>query len=222
MTTATVDTGARRRSLPLGEAATEFARHGSPWLVAAFLVTAVVARATVGGVTTTDLWIVVATLAAQPLVEWVVHQAVLHWRPRQWRGRTIDPLVARRHRAHHEAPRDVDLVFIPLPVLAWLIPLEIGVALLVAPRASLAWTYLVTIGVVGLVYEWTHYLIHTDYRPKGRLYRRLWQHHRLHHFKNENYWWTVTSTFADRALGTAPDPAEVPSSPTARRLHAEA
>ena len=36
-------------------------------------------------------------------------------------GRLIDPLVSRKHREHHLDPRDTELVFIPTPVLLWLI-----------------------------------------------------------------------------------------------------
>jgi hypothetical protein len=45
--------------------------------------------------------------------------------------------------------------------------------------------------------------------------------HRQHHYKNEHYWFTVTSAgTADRVLGTHPDAGAVASSPTAKNLHA--
>ena len=54
---------------------------------------------------------------------------------------------------------------------------------------------------LGLCYEWTHYLIHSDYKPKTRVYRAIWRNHRNHHYKNEHYWFTVTSSgTADRVL----------------------
>lgn len=211
-------TGARRRSTSLSEAADEFRRHGSPWIIGTFLTAAVVARAVVGGFSWVDLAIVVVAFAIQPFVEWVLHTSVLHWRPRSILGLTIDPLVARKHRAHHVDPQDVDLVFIPVPVLVQLVVAEVVIALLVAPRAGLALTYLTTIGLVGMIYEWSHFLIHSDYRPKTRLYRTLWRNHRLHHYKNENFWMTVTNPLADHVFGTAPDVASVPTSPTVRDL----
>jgi sterol desaturase/sphingolipid hydroxylase (fatty acid hydroxylase superfamily) len=79
---------------------------------------------------------------------------------------------------------------------------------------------MVTLGVLGLVYEWTHYLIHTDYKPKSRLYKATWRNHRFHHYKNEHYWFTVTTSgTADKILRTAPDPDAVEKSPTAKNLH---
>jgi len=76
---------------------------------------------------------------------------------------------------------------------------------------------LLSVTVLGLGYEWTHYLVHSDYRPRSRAYRAVWRNHRLHHYKNEHYWFTVTTAAtADRVLGTYPDPAEVGTSPTVR------
>jgi len=49
----------------------------------------------------------------------------------------------------------------------------------------------------------------------------VWRNHRLHHYKNEHYWFTVTTAgTADRVLGTGPDPERVATSPTVRDLHA--
>ena len=120
-------------------------------------------------------------------------------------------------------PRSIPLIFIPWKSLAtWVLPVTIGVALLAFPRLGMGLTYLVCIGAIGLCYEWTHYLIHSDYKPKTRVYRAIWRNHRNHHFKNEHYWFTVTSSgTADRVLRTYPDPATVENSPTVKNLHAE-
>jgi sterol desaturase/sphingolipid hydroxylase (fatty acid hydroxylase superfamily) len=99
--------------------------------------------------------------------------------------------------------------------------LTISIALLAFPRSGLGLTYLVFISMLGVAYEWSHYLIHSDYKPKTRVYRAIWRNHRNHHYKNEHYWFTVTSSgTADRVLGTYPDPSTVAASPTAKNLHA--
>ncbi len=162
-------------------------------------------------------------LALFPFFEWIVHVFILHWRPKRLGRLTIDPLLAREHRAHHVDPRDVPLIFIPCQVAA------VGDPARRSPlRCShfrgcgMGLTYLVFISALGLGYEWTHYLIHSDYKPKTRVYRAIWRNHRQHHFKNEHYWFTVTSSgTADRVLGTYPDPATVATSPTAKNLHAD-
>lgn len=214
-------TGNHRRSLPLGRAWLAFWRHPSPWMLAAMLVAALAARLAVGDWRVGDAVVPVVMVAVFPFFEWLVHVCVLHWRPRRVAGLTIDPLLAREHRAHHADPRDVPLVFIPWRALVWVIASYAVIAFLVFPRAGMALTFLIGAAVLGLGYEWTHYLIHSDYRPRSRAYRAVWRNHRLHHYKNEHYWFTVTTAgTADRALHTYPDPQHVETSPTVRDLHA--
>ncbi|AWK72299.1 fatty acid hydroxylase [Rhodococcus oxybenzonivorans] len=210
----------RRRSLTLREAADQFRRHPSPWMVGGMLAVAVAARLGVGDWHLSDAVLPVVMLALFPFAEWVIHVCILHWKPRRILGLTVDSLLARKHREHHVDPRDVPLVFIPWQTLTWLIPVLAGLSVLAFPRLGLGLTFLVTLSALGVVYEWTHYLIHSDYKPKSRFYRAIWRSHRHHHYKNEHYWFTVTTTgTADRLLGTAPDPESVEKSPTARSLH---
>jgi sterol desaturase/sphingolipid hydroxylase (fatty acid hydroxylase superfamily) len=207
-----------RRTTTLGEEAAFFARQTNPRIIAGALAMAVAARLAVGGFGTADLWILGALVAAQPFVEWVLHIVVLHYRPRVVLGRRIDFLLARKHREHHADPTAVDLIFVPLPVLLWSIPVGAALFVLVLPTWAAALTgMIVALAVLG-TYEWTHYLVHSRYRPKSRVYRAIWKAHRLHHYKNEEYWFGVTSSAADRVLGTYPDPSDVPTSPTARTL----
>jgi len=210
----------RRAPISLTAAAREFWRHPSPWLLGSALVITLAARLVVADWQLGDALVPLVMLAVFPFFEWIVHVTVLHWRPRRVGAVTVDSLLARKHREHHADPRDVPLVFIPWPALLWLLPAFTAIAVFAFPRLGLGLTYLLGVTVLGLGYEWTHYLIHSDYRPKTRLYRAVWRNHRLHHFKNEHYWFTVTTSgTADRVLGTHPDPAAVPSSPTAKALH---
>ena len=210
--------GARRQKLTLRQAFVEFWRHPSPWLISATLVSATVARAVVGDWRATDLVPPLVFIAMFPLIEWLVHVFVLHWRPRRVGPVTLDHLLASSHRAHHRDPRNVPLVFIPWQVLVGAILASAALPLVLAPGPGLS--FVIGMAAMGLVYEWTHYLVHTDYKPRRRLYKAVWRHHRLHHFKNEHYWMTVTTAHtADRLLGTDPDPATVETSPTAKQLY---
>jgi hypothetical protein len=216
-------TGSHRRGLTLGAAGRAFWRHPSPWMIATFLVGSVVGRALAGGGSWWELVIPAALVALFPVIEWVIHVGILHWRPRRVGPVEVDSLLARKHRDHHADPRDLPLVFIPWQVLTWLLPAYVAVALLTVPGPPAAWTLLVSVYSLMFGYEWTHYLIHSDHRPGTRVYRAVWRNHRLHHYKNEHYWFTVTSAgTADRLFGTYPDPESVPTSPTAKNLHGAA
>ncbi|MBX7456364.1 sterol desaturase family protein [Mycolicibacterium sp. 3033] len=209
-----------RRQFTLGDAAREFAAHPSPWMIGTTLAVALTARLYLGNWTWTDAVVPVAMLAVFPFFEWVVHVCILHWKPRRIAGLRIDSLLARKHREHHVDPREVALIFIPWPALLWVLPVSVVIALLAFPRTALGLTSLTFLAVLGLCYEWCHYLVHSDYKPKTSVYRAVWRNHRQHHFKNEHYWFTVTSAgTADRVLGTYPDPADVETSPTAKNLH---
>jgi hypothetical protein len=209
-----------RRAFSLSDARREFWKHPSPWIIAATLVAALAARVAVGDWQITDAIVPVVMIAGFPFLEWVIHVFILHWRPRRVGGVTVDPLLARKHREHHVDPRDVPLIFIPWQSLLWVVATEIAITLLAFPRAGMGLTFLAFLAVLGIGYEWSHYLIHSDYKPKTSAYRAIWRHHRLHHFKNEHYWFTVTSAgTADRVLRTSPAPATVRTSATAKNLH---
>jgi hypothetical protein len=210
-----------RKGLTLSDAVREFWKHPSPWMLGAMLVAALIARVIVGDWQITDVLVPLVMLALFPFFEWIIHVFILHWRPKRLGRLTIDSLLAKEHRAHHVEPRSIPLIFIPTKSLLWVIPLTVAIAVFAFPRLPMGLTYLVFISMLGLAYEWTHYLIHTDYKPKSSVYRAIWRNHRQHHFKNEHYWFTVTSSgTADRVLGTYPDQATVATSPTAKNLHA--
>ncbi|MDZ4265274.1 MAG: sterol desaturase family protein [Mycobacterium sp.] len=216
----TTPTRPARKQFTLVDAGREFWRHPSPWMIGATLLVASGARVAHGDWQITDALVPAIMLAAFPFFEWLVHVCILHWRPRQVGVLRLDPLLARKHREHHVDPRDIPLIFIPWQALLWVLPVAVGIAVLAFPRTALGLTFLTFLTVLGLCYEWCHYLVHSDYKPKTAVYRAIWRNHRQHHFKNEHYWFTVTSAgTADRVLGTCPDPAAVATSPTAKNLH---
>ncbi|MBA4023467.1 MAG: fatty acid hydroxylase [Gordonia sp.] len=211
----------QRRTVTLGSAFREFVRHPTPWMIAAFLASSAAAKVTVGDWVWTDALVPVVMILSFPLAEWLIHVFILHWRPKVLGRITVDSLLSRKHREHHADPRSIPLIFIPWQVLCGVLPLALILGLFAFGRVGLGLTFMVTLGVLGLIYEWTHFLIHTDYKPKSGLYKATWRHHRFHHYKNEHYWFTVTTSgTADRVLRTNPDPESVEKSPTAKNLHA--
>lgn len=153
-----------------------------------------------------------------PIQEWLIHVYILHFKPIELFGRTIDFPVPQKHRAHHRAPWQLDLIFIPTHSFLYSIPLVYLIWFAITPSAALAMTGVVAHFALALHYEWVHFLVHTRVVPRSAWYQRLWRNHRLHHFKNEHYWYGVTMLSGDRLLGTQPAVTAVRTSATARDL----
>jgi hypothetical protein len=211
-----------RKGFSLGDAWREFWKHPSPWMIGANLAVALTARIIVGDWQFTDAIAPLVMIALFPFFEWIIHVFILYWRVKHLGRLTIDPLLAREHRAYHMDPRNVPLIFSPWKALLWVLPMAVAIPLLAFPRPAIGLTYLGFLSMLGIGDEWSHYLIHSDYKPKTAFYRAVWRDHRQHHYKNEHYWFTVISSgTADRVLGTYPDAGAVATSPTAKNLHAE-
>jgi sterol desaturase/sphingolipid hydroxylase (fatty acid hydroxylase superfamily) len=213
----------------LGDCFRAFARKPSPWLIGSGFAVALVARLAVGKWGWQDAAIPLALVALQPFTEWFIHVYLLHSRPVRIAGRSFDLPAAREHREHHSAPADLDGVLIPTAVILVVLPLIAAVAvglgyalnpLIGGDRVGGTLTGIVAAYAILGGYEWCHFLIHSPYVPRGRLYSSARRSHRLHHYKNERYWFGVTTNLGDRVIGTNPDAADVPRSPTARDLSA--
>lgn len=207
-----------------------FAVRGSARVLAAATTILLVARLAVGDWGRGDVIVVVATVAITGPVEWIIHKYLLHAPENAWTSRTLGTGIG--HRQHHLDPPDIDwlllrgvdaAVFVTAfgaVTAGWSIPLMwITGSALLGPFLT-AWTC----AALGLLhYEWVHLLVHTRYRPRTPYYRRLARNHRLHHFRNEQYWLGVTSNSGDRLLRTYPaSKTDVPLSDTARTLGADA
>ena len=212
----------------LGQARREFLRKESPWAIGAGILALAVLRIVVGDVTWRDAVAVAAMVAIYPFGEWAIHVYLLHAKPLRIRGRKIDTMAASAHRAHHREPTDLDMVLLywwqaaALMLLAVPFTIAIGAGIVTLAAGPVPLGALISAGLAGycmiFLYEWTHFLIHTAYRPRSAAYKTIWKNHRLHHFKNEHFWHGVTNNLSDRVLGTNPDQREVEKSKTARTL----
>jgi hypothetical protein len=205
-----------------------FWRRPSPRVLAAAIVLALALRVALGHWDWRDAVVALGIIGATPFAEWAIHVYLLHSRPLRFGSwRPIELPTAREHREHHFAPAVLDGVLIPvygvlifLPMIAatvWALSYPIH-AVVGGDQWAGATTGLLTSYLILGTYEWTHFLIHTPHRPRARYYRSIWRNHRLHHYKNERYWFGVTSTLGDRVIGTDPDQRIVPRSRTARSL----
>lgn len=200
-----------RQIRTLRQAYGEFAQHPTPRLLAVELLVLMTARVVVARWSWTDAVVAAALIAFQPFSEWLIHVFILHC-PAD--GRLRDRLAGYSHRRHHEDPRDLRFQFIHPRVLYG--GIVVNALIVLAFRTPAAVTGVLTALVLTSVYEWVHFLIHTDYAPEHELYRRLHRAHRLHHYRNENYWLGVTARTGDRVLRTNPRKEDVEISPTAK------
>jgi Fatty acid hydroxylase len=205
-----------------------FLRNESPWVLGAGIAVLAVIRLLLGDLTWRDAAGVAFLIAVYPFGEWAIHVYLLHAKPVKIRGRKFETVAARAHRAHHQDPNDLDMVLLYWWQAAFLmllaVPFTVAVGALFAaliagpvPLGAMISGALAGYCMV-FVYEWTHYLIHTAYRPRSVAYKAIWRNHRLHHFKNEHFWHGITNNLSDRVLGTNPEAREVPKSRTARTL----
>jgi hypothetical protein len=163
-----------------------------------------------------------------PFGEWAIHVYLLHAKPMVIRGRKIETVAARAHRAHHQTPNDLDQVLLYwwqaafLMLVAVPFTVALGALIVTVTAGAVPLGALISGALAGyamvFAYEWTHFLIHTAYRPRTRAYKSIHRNHRLHHFKNEHFWHGITNNLSDRVLGTNPDQREVRKSETARTL----
>jgi hypothetical protein len=217
-----------REVTSLARARREFLRKGSPWVIGAGILVLAIVRLALGDFSWRDGVAVAAMLGVYPFGEWAIHVYLLHAKPIRVRGRKIETVAARAHRAHHQEPTDLDMVLLywwqAVFLLLFAVPLTtaVGALIVTALAGPVPLGVLVSAAIAGygmvFVYEWTHFLIHTAYRPRTRAYKTIWRNHRLHHFKNEHFWHGITNNLSDRVLGTNPEAREVPKSRTARTL----
>jgi hypothetical protein len=202
----------------LADAWRVFFKYPSPRVMTALMILSVGAKVFVGGWSTWDLAVVAAVAAFWPVQEWLIHVFILHLKPFTILGRRFHPLTSQKHRAHHQDPWRLELVFIPTHILPFAGPLVFAFYFLVLPTLPLALTGLAAFFLLSFHYEWVHYFVHTRYKPRSAYYLRLWKNHRLHHFMNENYWYGVTMLSGDKLLRTGPARDAVEPSTTCRTL----
>jgi len=212
----------------LSGAARQILRRSSPWVIGGFVVALAAVRLAVGEFGWGDAAAVAAMLVIYPFGEWAIHVYLLHMRPVQVGEREVDTIAARAHRAHHREPNDLDMILLywwqASFLLLFAVPLVVGVvggivSLIAGPLPlGVFLTGVLSGWILVFMYEWTHFLIHTAYGPRSRIYKTIHRNHRLHHFKNEHFWHGVTNNVSDRMLRTNPDQRDVPRSETARTL----
>ena len=202
----------------LQEAFSVFVDHPTPSLILGLLGTSAGARALSGKLRPTDAAIAAAVAAWWPFQEWWMHKDILHIEPREIAGFKIDPYFARRHRQHHENPSNFEDVFLPVGVVLGSFAFIAAASYAISKSRRTMWSTMASMSGAALVYEWIHYLTHTDYRPRSSWFRKVWTNHRMHHYRNEKHWYAFTNPWMDDWFRTGGSPKDVPLSASCRTL----
>ncbi len=131
--------------------------------------------------------------------EYLMHRFAFHYvsdNPR------IQRIIYVMHGNHHEYPRDKERLFMP-PVPSLILAAAIfGILYLFLRDNTFPFYPGFLLGY--LLYGSMHYAIHA-WKPPFKWMKTLWRNHHLHHYKDENKGFGVSSSLWDRIFGTGFD-----------------
>ena len=152
--------------------------------------------------TTIPLWLGFAVLFAGifvfTFVEYLMHRHFFHMEP----DTTIkDKLQYGIHGVHHDYPSDKDRLAMPPFVSAAYAAILYLMFTLLMGDFALYFLPGFLLGYAG--YLGVHYLVHV-YNPPKNFFKVLWVNHAIHHYKNPDTAFGVSSPLWDYLLGTLP------------------
>ncbi|MDQ6418875.1 sterol desaturase family protein [Paenibacillus sp. LHD-117] len=121
-------------------------------------------------------------------------------------------LLKRLHYDHHSFPNDLKLLFLPLWYSLPIFVVFVGACYLITDLTDASAAFAAGLIAMLLIYEWKHYVAHRPLQPRTKLGKWVKKTHLLHHFKNENFWYGVSTPFVDAIFGTLKDEKQVPTS----------
>lgn len=128
--------------------------------------------------------------------EYLVHRFVFHFIAHSDRAQRIVYVL---HGNHHEYPRDRERLFMP-PVPSLILACVIF-SLQYLLLGSHAFPFFAGFIFGYLLYGSMHYAIHA-WNPPFKWMKPLWRNHHLHHYKEQEKGFGVSTTLWDRVFGT--------------------
>lgn len=131
-------------------------------------------------------------------VEYITHRHVFHMEIYTAARKKIQYMI---HGVHHQYPKDKDRLAMP-PVLS----ISIATALLFILKfliGNLVFVFLPGFLLGYAFYLLIHYIVHAHRAPKN-MFRRLWINHGIHHYKDHDICFGVSSPLWDHVYGTVP------------------
>jgi sterol desaturase/sphingolipid hydroxylase (fatty acid hydroxylase superfamily) len=130
------------------------------------------------------------------LFEYVMHRFVFHFVAESPRARRIVYVL---HGNHHEYPRDKERLFMPA-VPSLIIASTLFLLMYLILKKSV-FPFFPGFMLGYLMYGSMHYAIHA-WNPPFKWMKGLWKNHHLHHYKQQERGFGVSSTLWDHVFGT--------------------
>jgi sterol desaturase/sphingolipid hydroxylase (fatty acid hydroxylase superfamily) len=130
------------------------------------------------------------------LAEYFLHRFVFHIKVKSESGKRFSYIV---HGNHHHYPRDKQRLFMP-PFPSIVIALFFFFSFYIFINNN-AFAFFPGFMLGYLSYASMHYAIHA-WHPPFKWLKPLWRNHHLHHYKNEDRGFGVSSTLWDHIFGT--------------------
>lgn len=128
--------------------------------------------------------------------EYVLHRFVFHWVSE---NKAVQRFTYLLHGNHHEFPRDRQRLFMP-PVPS-LILAAVLFALHYIFLREITFMFFPGFILGYLIYGTMHYAIHA-FNPPFKWMKPLWRNHHLHHYKDHDRGFGVSSSIWDHVFGT--------------------
>jgi len=128
--------------------------------------------------------------------EYLIHRFLFHGHEDPEKMNRMSYLI---HGTHHNFPRDKERLLMP-PVPSLMIMTSFFLVVYVM-MSDYTWAFFPGFIFGYLLYGSLHYAIHA-YAPPFSWMKPLWRNHHLHHYKNVEKGFGVTTTLWDRLFGT--------------------
>jgi sterol desaturase/sphingolipid hydroxylase (fatty acid hydroxylase superfamily) len=131
--------------------------------------------------------------------EYIMHRYIFHLASESPRAKRLAYIM---HGNHHEFPRDRQRLF--MPAVPSLILTSIIFLIMYVLLGLNAFMFFPGFILGYLLYASMHYAIHA-WHPPFKWMKPIWRNHHLHHYKNDEKGFGVSSHIWDKVFGTAFD-----------------
>jgi len=144
------------------------------------------------------LWLFILGTLAFTLLEYIVHKHLFHMLTNT---KFRENMQYKLHGIHHDYPKDKDRLAMP-PILSATLALAFFL-LFKLVMGDFAYGFLpgFLFGYTG--YLFVHYIVHA-WQPPNNIFKELWIHHGIHHYKDHERAYGVSSPLWDVVFRTLP------------------